>query len=1262
MREDPARVEKFARLRAAQAEGLGPRVAELLLIGWPAPDGPTYYATRIAADLLDYQPLLDRLAGPIELRLNGGVFLDVTHDAGISDDTIDLDFWDGDNELTRLLFQHGAGMRAELFYYFPDEDLLLSEWWGHVQPPSTVAIDRVRTVAASGFRSANLPMPARAFFTGCQAVFGGLLKTQAEIDEGDCPYNQHLGGSVATTPADWTVNNLNGTPGANGQYLKTAGGDAWNCGASHAVPVSAGDATVRATCSAGYTAFGFFSTSSPQSGNSDCYAVLQFNPDHTVTIKYLGTQQRTNVATWTTPAAPPTSIPFTAFWKLSDLSDSLGARTLTNNNGVTFIAGKLGNAAHFIAANSQSLSITDPALQPPSTAYCFNGWFKRGSTTAATRTLAGLITTDGTNGWILRIDTTQNLVFYHIAGAAYSVQGPVITDTNWHHVICWFDPADNNIRIRVDGGAVVAAVVPGGIPTITGRPFSLGAIVVAAAQDFFDGDLDACGFGPFAPTTAQQDSLYNAGAGIEIDPPGPAPTAETFEIQLRAGAFHFYKLATELALDLVVPAPVYPLYLGVAVYNQGSGLATCLLNVGSAGSGPAFGKLDPTTGAPFTDCPRNRPQVCIDRLGDSLSYLAFDTVAESHLVNETKGPNLTVTSRGNETNLKRPLRVIAGKRHVSDLDLLAFVVEPNTKHPDEGSVKCLFAACEGPVKSITTGKINGTTIAPQHSNYRAGEKRQGQTSFSPNILNYNGTALFLGVAQGDFSKAGASDLRGEVDVEGLRDVRVYTDVDHYTEQFSTSRAWWLLHMLRNKRWGYGLDSARVNVQDFIDLDLWFREVVAQKDKDGNDTTGPRSQFSAELIDRTAQQQIADLCLAGRVGLPFPDRGLLRVVPLRRASELFSATVFTDKAFWGTLNRRATTTELNAWRDALFAARESSQEALLAECTARNASLFHSSEYTARARTDPEFVTDCYHAYLRREPEPAGVAAWLAVVASSGRDAVLSGFAGSQEYITDCTDQPVATFTDRGELRNICLDQEQSAGGKSSLTFSMESDADLPNRIVLTYDDETQQNSQIPLTFEDVDQQLRAGRSFGDTSRRSVERPYSAFGVTSIGEAGRLGNLLLDLGEYDEGGTKNNLRVEFVAWYFDAVELIKYQIIEVDSAKLDLINLQRTAQNLEPFNYFRIRSIRRQSDLKVEISAQAYPVEYYDRLELLTLGPVMPPSPEGEGGFDPNDPNGPARGRVPFPVPLESVGHNTDQIFFTVGAQPNVTRLRRRGGG
>lgn len=1022
--EDPDVDAKLATLRAMQREGRSPRVAELVLVEWPAPDGPIYYATRIAAELLNSPALLGRLDGEIELRLGAGVFLDIQRDAGIGDDKIDLDFWDGDSELTRLTQTHGAGMRVEVFYYFPDVDLLLSEWWGHLQPPDEVDLERFKASAQSGFRSSNLPLPARAFFTGCQAVFGGLLETQAEIDEGDCPYSRHLAGTRGAgsfaTDTTWLQTLMPATGWQNLVFDDSGWSAAVDEGALATFP-------------------------------------------------------------WTGSGGPP--------------------------------AFPAGTAAHWIWYHDSKA--------PPN------------------------------------LDTA--IVYFRKSFTAAAAQALLIIS------------ADETFTAYLNGALIATGV--GDWRQSSTVPLTLvqGASYVLAVK--------------------ADNSL--AFGGLSIATPGG--------------------LVAEVAYGL-----------------QGTG----------------FGNLDSATGLPFTSCPRNTRAVCSARLGDSLSYLAFDSIIESHTVHETKGPNITVTSRGNETNLSRPLRVIAGKRHVSDLDLLQFVIEPNTRHPDQGSVKCLFACAEGNNRLLSNGKINGMTIAPQHRNYRNGGKRQVATSFSPNILNYSGTALFLGVAQGNFTTSTADDLKGEIDIEGLDDVRIYSDPATYTQEYTTERGWWLLHCLRNKRWGYGLDARRVHIQDFIDIAAWFKEIVTVKDKDGTVFTGPRSQFNAELIGRTAQQQIEDICRSGRLGLPFPDKGELRVVPLKRAPELFSAAVFTDKAFFGALARAATNVERIAWFDALLAARAISQAALLAEGQSRITGLFNSAEYIARARTDAQFISDCYLAFLRRAPDAAGAAFWLAELVATSRANLLYAFSISIEFVVSLADSAVPTFSDRGDARNICLDRAEADGGKSTLTYSIQADADLPNRVVLTFDDAAHENKQVPLTFEDVDQQLRAGRSFGDTSRRVVQKDYTAFGITDAGEAGRLGNLLLDLGEFDEGGIKNNLRFTLTTWYLDTVGVHKYQIIKLDSAKLDVINTIRAAQGLEPFTYFRVRSLKRMPDLKLEISCQAYPVDYYERLELLTQGP--PIAPGGPPDIDPDDPDGPGR-RPPFNVGLNSISHNDDQILFAVGS-------------
>ncbi|MCA1615054.1 MAG: hypothetical protein LC795_15660 [Acidobacteria bacterium] len=738
--EDQAKLEALEGfIRAARAGGNDVQVAELVAVDWPGTDGRVYYASTQADDTWPgLRDLLDALGGgPVEPRLNGGPFLDVMRDSGISDDSVSLNFWEPDHAISDLFETHGDGARVEIFFYFPQVDLLLSQWHGHLRPPEDADEENFTASAENGFMSVQLPLPRRAFFQTCQAVFGGLLRTQAEIDEHDCPWNLQL-----------TEEERGGAPAV-------------------------------------------------------------------------------------------------------------------------------------------------------------------------------------------------------------------------------------------------------GVP------------------------------------------------GSELLPP----------------------------------------------------------------------------------CPRRTRADCVARLGDSRFWLAFDTGIASYPVGSR---GVIATSRGNETRLKRPLRVIAGKRVVRDLDLLAYVVETgNPSHPERGSIKLLYAVAEGRNRSLRQPKARGALIGAQHFSVRLGTKGQPSTGFTVNANNYSSTGILNCVLQGDFRTVDPASIPVEITVEGLDDVRVYASDDpaDFAEEYSQDRAWWLLHAYRHKRWGLGADVRRFVMPDFIDLSDWFAETITYRDKDGVSYTGPRSTFNAELIDRTAQQQINDICLAGRCTVPFPWEGRLRVFPLKKLSEdeLAAAPVFTDDV--------------------------------------------NQSEF-----------------------EP-----------------------------------------------NIVRDEQTS---KSTLTRSEVSDRELPNAIKVTFDNDQKANREEPLLFDDVEQQLRAGRAFGDTGRRAVEKPYGLLGVTGVGEASRLGVLLRDLGEFDEGGLVNNQRIRFQTFFTQALTLYKSKVIRVLSRSLT--NRRTQAQK---FEYFRVRSVRRLSSLLVEVSAQAYPVDYYAQTE--DLAPGVP------GGVIPVDPGpelnpGGPGGESPNPVVIDSVDARRDKILIRLG--------------
>ncbi len=199
---------------------------------------------------------------------------------------------------------------------------------------------------------------------------------------------------------------------------------------------------------------------------------------------------------------------------------------------------------------------------------------------------------------------------------------------------------------------------------------------------------------------------------------------------------------------------------------------------------------------------------------------------------------------------------------------------------------------------------------------------------------------------------------------------------------------------------------------------------------------------------------------------------------------------------------------------------------------------------------------------------------------------------------------VPEFTGEGANRNIVYD-----GAISSLEWSQVGDAELTNQWTVNFDDAMGGNFiDTQLIFGDQLQQLRAGRAWGDRSRRVINKNQAAFGVTSFLEAARLGNTLLYLGPLDSGGIANNLKIKFTTWYSYCFNVQPYKLIRVLDTKLQtdlaLYSNARFAGRPDTYpwyqgltySYFRVMKLERKGDLKVEIEAQLYPQDYYADLD------------------------------------------------------------------
>ena len=94
--------------------------------------------------------------------------------------------------------------------------------------------------------------------------------------------------------------------------------------------------------------------------------------------------------------------------------------------------------------------------------------------------------------------------------------------------------------------------------------------------------------------------------------------------------------------------------------------------------------------------------------------------------------------------------------------------------------------------------------------------------------------------------------------------------------------------------------------------------------------------------------------------------------------------------WG-LNRQPNSTELNNWLSTLQTAYAQGQSQLLTAMQSLGGTIFNSTEYANRNRSDHDFVYDLYKTYLFREPDQGGWDFWTSLVPVNGRSNIRLAF-------------------------------------------------------------------------------------------------------------------------------------------------------------------------------------------------------------------------------------------------------------------------------
>lgn len=316
-----------------------------------------------------------------------------------------------------------------------------------------------------------------------------------------------------------------------------------------------------------------------------------------------------------------------------------------------------------------------------------------------------------------------------------------------------------------------------------------------------------------------------------------------------------------------------------------------------------YSPVNGSTGtAGFTFCPRLSTADCIARGIDPLRHYSHATMRTTTINNQTSGPRLYSISQGNNTNLKEPRRVVMGRKRVSGMPVMMFRRDYNNNHPDQGWFFAAYEASAGPIQSISqaiisVGGNNAQNAVPMHYNYKLGAK--GQAAW-PGLSThgFSGTAYIVynygWVNPGTINP---NDASASAVIEGCNDIRIYTSPTVYTTGYTTNRVWQLLYILTNKRWGYGLDYDRFDLQTWIDAADWADDGVRYTDANGTNWDHVRAESNVELVGRKVADQINDLCMAGRLSRPFLFNGKICIVPLKAhtSGELAAAPVFVESA-------------------------------------------------------------------------------------------------------------------------------------------------------------------------------------------------------------------------------------------------------------------------------------------------------------------------------------------------------------------------------
>lgn len=225
-----------------------------------------------------------------------------------------------------------------------------------------------------------------------------------------------------------------------------------------------------------------------------------------------------------------------SYWNMDEASgtriDTPGDNDLSDNATVASAVGIIGNAASFLASNSEFLSKTDDADFGFTTAMSLSIWVYRDSVDV-NRTIVGKWTYQTDGGFVLQSAEAASGAF--TAGDLTMIIATSPTDdstgclmhfedanqlaSTWYHLVIVFDGSlsgdANRLKIYQNGVALTLTAVQGAVPAsmiADTADFNFGKFGGSVTR-YWNGRMDEGGLWNRALTSGEVSALYNSGSG-----------------------------------------------------------------------------------------------------------------------------------------------------------------------------------------------------------------------------------------------------------------------------------------------------------------------------------------------------------------------------------------------------------------------------------------------------------------------------------------------------------------------------------------------------------------------------------------------------------------------------------------------------------------------------------------------------------------------------------------------------------------------------